>query len=347
MVDRMRSEREDRDVQVRARVGRESFREGGKMDAGKMRQWMGIPLVCVLMATAGCNLLGTKEAAGPATSQAIIPAPGYLPPDRAVDNWDRSDKIHHYDASNLYLTLGNDARVHKDYGVQALVQTTYRVGLEGVEQLDVKVFRMQDNVNAFGVYSVEHKKDAEPVEVGARGCASELTAEAVKGEYYVKLTLDKAVPDSQEQLVKFAGYIAQKLPGDNSLPGMLKAFPEAGRVANSEQFLSPAGSDRPYLKGGFRVMYEVDGKKFTMFLTYAGNPDEAIWTMSRFKMSFENTGSAEMLLPGPWLRAFWGLDPELGRAFVFQKNGYIGGTMGLNDVTLADKMSRELANALP
>ena len=128
---------------------------------------------------------------------------------------------------------------------------------------------------------------------------------------------------------------------------MLNAFPKENRVANGEEYLAPGFYGRPYLKGGYRVLYELDGKKFSMFLTNAGGPDDAIWTMTLFRRSFENTGAAESLLPGPWLRAFWGLDRDLGRAFVFQKGPCIGGTMGLADQKLAEEMSKELANALP
>jgi hypothetical protein len=310
------------------------------------RRSMGLVLTGAILLMAGCGLIGAKSDTPP-PAQAIIPAPAFLPPDRAVDKWDRCDKVHNYNPDNLYLTLGRDAQHYKDYVVQGLVQTKYRVGLEGTERLDVQVYRMSDNVNAFGVYSVQRNKEAQPAEIGARGCASELTADAVKGQYYVRLVLDKAVPESRDSLVRFAAYIAGKLPGDNALPALLKAFPEKDRVANSEEYLAPGFLGRSYLKGGYRVLYETDGKKYSMFLTNAGSPDDAIMTMTMFRMSFANTGAAEPLLVGPWLRAFWGLDSELGRAFVFQKGPYIAGTMGLPDLKLADQLARELANALP
>lgn len=315
------------------------------MDA-VMRRSVGFLMVSLTVLTVGCKMFGSKDQQPPSTD-AVIPAPAYLPGDRAVDKWDRYDKVRNYNADNLYLALGSSAQSYRDYGIQELVQTRYRVGLEGTETLDVQVFRMKDNVNAFGVYSIEHNKEAQPVEAGARGCASDLTADVYKGQHYVRLRLDKTVPDSQDSLARFAAWIAGKLPGNNSLPALLSAFPEKDRVANSEQYLAPDTPGQTYLKGGYRVLYESEGKKFSMFLTNSGTPDDALWTMSGFRMSFENTGSAEALLPGPWTQAFWGLDPELGRALVFRKGSYIGGTMGLADKKLAEEMSAQLAKSLP
>ncbi len=308
-----------------------------------MKRSMGFLLVCaLLLVVVGCTLV--NPGSGPA---ALHPAPAYLPPDRAVDKWDRCEKVHTYNADNLYLYLSGDARQYKEYGFEELAQTKYRVGLEGTERLNVEVHRMRDKVAAFGIYSVEHNKDAEPVEVGAQACATDLSVDMVKGVHFVRLKLDKAVPESRDSLVRLAAYIAGKLPGDNSLPTMFAAFPEKNRVPHSEQYLATRFFERSYLQGGYRVLYEVDGKRFSMFLVNAGDPDEAIITMVSFRMSFNNVGSSEAMLPKPWLRAFWGLDPQLGRALVFQKGRYIGGTMGLNDRKLAIQMSLQLANRLP
>ncbi len=307
------------------------------------RRLTGFLLVCaLLLLVAGCTLVKPGS-----ETKALSPAPAYLPPDRAVDKWDRCEKVHSYNADNLYLYLSGDARRYKEYGFEELAQTKYRVGLEGTERLNVEVHRMRDNVAAFGIYSVEHNKDAEPVEVGARTCATDLSVDMVKGVHFVRLKLDKAIPESRDSLIRLAAYIAGKLPGDNSLPTMFAAFPEKNRMPHSEQYLATRFLERSYLKGGYRVLYEVDGKRFSMFLVNAGDPDDAIMTMAVFRMSFRNVGSAEAMLPGPWLRAFWGLDPQLGRALVFQKGRYIGGTMGLNDRKLATQMSLQLANTLP
>jgi hypothetical protein len=315
------------------------------MDA-VLRRSIGCLLACSMLLAIGCNTLESKPQQPPAV-QVVVPAPSFLPPDRAIDKWDRCEKVSHYNADNLYLTLGPDAPRYRDYELQELVETQYRVGLEGVERLNVRVFRMKDPVRAFGIYSVDRSKDATPVELGARACATDLTVDACKGLYYVQLALDKPVPDSRDSLVRFAGYIVGKLPGDNSLPQMLSAFPAKDRVPNGEEFLAPGYTERPYLKGGFRVAYETGGKKYSMFLTNAGTPDDALWTWSLFRRSFENTGSAEAVLPGPWVRAFWGLDPELGRALVFQKGTFLGGTMGLADPKLADELAKQLANSIP
>ncbi|GEM_PF-5344402 len=311
---------------------------------GNMRRSMSFLLGCAILVMVGCSMFGSKE---PPVAQSVIAAPAYLPPDRAVDKWDRFDKVHVYNVDNLYLELGRNAQLYQDYHVQALVSAKYRVGLEGTEQLDVQVFRMSDQVNAFGIYSVQRNKEAAPAEAGARACASDLTADACKGQYYVRLRLDKAVSESRDSLVRFASYITEKLPGDNSLPALLAAFPEANRVPHSEEYLAAGFYGRTYLKGGYRVLYQTEDAKFSMFLTYAGSPSDAIMTMTVFRMSFENAGAAEAVLPDPWLRAFWGLDPEFGRAFVFQKGPYIGGTMGLPNRELAEQLSREMANALP
>ena len=314
----------------------------------------GLLLACVLIVTAGCTLLQAKKTPAPAPAPApptVLGSeptpPPYLPPDRAVDKWDRCEKVHTYSADNLYLSLGREGARYKEYGFVELVQTKYRVGIEGTERLDVQVHHMRDNVAAFGIYSVTHDKNAEPVEVGARACATDLTVDMVKGPYFVRLNLDTAVAESRDSLVRFATYIAEKLPGDNALPALLSAFPEKDRVPHSEQYLAPGFLDRPYLKGGYRVLYETRGVRYTMFLCDGGDPDEAVMTMSLFRMSFQNVGSAEALLPRPWLRAFWALDPKLGRALVFQKGRYIGGTMGLPDRKPAILLSIELANALP
>jgi len=309
-----------------------------------MLRTSGLLLLAALIVTTGCLMSSPPpEPAQPGIAGWTHP---FLPPDRAVDKWDQCEKLAVYNADNLYRYLGRNATLYKEYGFEELTQTQYRVGIEGTERLTVELHRMTDNVAAFGIYSVEHDRKAEVVELGARACATDLSVDLVKGLYFVRLKLDKTVPESRDSLVRFAAYVAQRLPGDDALPVLFSAFPVENRVPNSEQYLAPKSNEPAYLHAGYRVLYDIHGKQCSMFLSDLQTPDQAVTTMATFGMSFKNTGSAEALLPGPWAGGFWGIDKELGAALVFRKGRFIGGTMGLADRKLATQRAAQLANAL-
>jgi hypothetical protein len=119
------------------------------------------------------------------------------------------------------------------YGFIDLHVAEYKRGRNIIK---LEIYRHNDHINTFGIYSSERSPSFRFVNLGAQGYIADGAINFFKGNYYVKIrtySKKEKILQSEETL---AGKVAGMLEGESSMPAILNDFPDEGRKSNEETF---------------------------------------------------------------------------------------------------------------
>jgi hypothetical protein len=129
----------------------------------------------LLVSMAGC---GTPREAGEAAKTAQPKAPdisagsqqllALLPEDNALPGWTRSGDVRFFGPGNLWEYINGAAEGYLSYNFQEVVTAEYS-NPEKQSQSVIDVYRMEDPLNAFGIYTQELNPDSEFHKIGVEG----------------------------------------------------------------------------------------------------------------------------------------------------------------------------------
>src|SRR5512137_576823 len=130
-------------------------------------RWIAIGLTaCALVESAGVvRLLADQR---PAVGVGISYSVGRALPDRA-GGWTRAKEIQMFGSADLWEYIDGAAEQYLTFGFQDLATSKYTDASGAVVAADI--YRMSDNVHAFGIYRQEVNAKARPVPVGVEGRA--------------------------------------------------------------------------------------------------------------------------------------------------------------------------------
>jgi len=146
---------------------------------------------------------------------------------------------------------------------------------KGKNIIKLEIYRHQDNINAFGIYSSERSPSFEFLNIGAQGYKTGGALNFYKGNYYVKIrTYSKS-----EKVLQAVETLARKteniLGGDKAIPELLSRFPEENKKKNEELYINESVLGHKFLNGALKAMYEDDGSTFYIHL-FRGESDKDI-----------------------------------------------------------------------
>jgi hypothetical protein len=184
-----------------------------------------------------------------------------------LPGWRQGEKVELFQPETLYEHIDGAADNFLNYGFEQLAVQTYNN--EQKQSLSAEIYFHGTPENAFGIYSSEKPLAGTYLNIGAQGYAEEGVLNFVSDAYYVKLNGFGLGRDDRAVLSALAEKITLAIAGSNALPGILAAFPTAGKIANSERFLLNNFLGHEFLRSAYVADYRVDGHDFQLFIISA------------------------------------------------------------------------------
>ncbi len=180
-----------------------------------------------------------------------------------------------YTAGNLYEYIDGAAEVFLSFDFQKLASLTYED--EQKHSLTIDIYRHNNHINGFGIYSQEKPLQGDFLPIGAEGYYEKGVLNFFKGSYYVKMSAFDMGDKEKEMMMKAANAVAAKLPGPGFLPLPITCFPGKDRVLKSERYIARDFLGHGFLHSAFISDYEnkESGRKFQIFLMQGKDRKEA------------------------------------------------------------------------
>ena len=243
--------------------------------------------------------------------------------------WKQSGEIQTFIPKNLYEYINGAADLYFAYDFQELKVEEYQN--EKKASVTVDVYRHRTPLHAFGIYSQERLTEANFLDIGIQGYYEQGFLNFLTGPYYVKISTVNTGPEDREVVVAFAKKVAQNLGEKGSFPSILSSFPAEGKKGNSEMFISKNFLGYAFFHSGFTADYELQGKKFKLFVIEGKNKNECKAIIEKYlqtiKSPIKETTEGRYTLS----------DPHHGEIDLQWQGRYIWGIVNVNDVDLRSK----------
>jgi hypothetical protein len=131
-----------------------------------------------------------------------------------------------YEGEALFDYINGGAELYLSYGLKGMTGCKYEG--EGLPQVTVEVYEMTSAANAFGVYT--QSRDREEHEFGQGSQRYRDFIVFWKDRYYVLVTTQRAVPESERALRHVAELVDGAIATTGLRPAIVDALPEKGLV---------------------------------------------------------------------------------------------------------------------
>lgn len=177
-----------------------------------------------------------------------------------------------YTPDDLWDYINGAADAYLALGFIDLNITEY---VKGKNRIKAEIYRFSDDAEAFGIYSMERSPGYRFIQVGVQGYNEEGIVHFYKDRYYIKVMSQSPSVKVNDRMKELAGLIAERIGGKNEFPELLKIFPAEGLLKNQETYLLESILGHEYLSDAFRASYEVEEKRFDIYLFRCSDGAEA------------------------------------------------------------------------
>jgi hypothetical protein len=242
--------------------------------------------------------------------------------------WQKLGEAETFLPETLYKHINGAAENFLGYDFRELAVQNY--GNEKKQTLSAEIYFHGSPENAFGIYGSEKPLAGDYFAVGSQGYAEEGVLNFFCDAYYVKLNSFDLGRQSKLVLTAMAEKIAAAIGGKNTLPEILAAFPAPGKIAHSERYILHNFLGHDFLHSAFTADYELQGRKYQLFIMQAGKEDEARTMLQKYA-ALDKKNPAPLIIPGPLTIN----DPYNGPVRLFWRGAYIWGSQNLAGELLA------------
>jgi hypothetical protein len=242
-----------------------------------------------------------------------------------------------YTPDNLWEEIDGAAELYLAYHFQDLHQAVYAADNE--REVKVELYRQDNPVNTYGIYTAERMPDYTFIETGVQGYTSQDILNFFTGCYYVKITSYGSKPVDEETLKSIAGVVSQSLNQSISWPAEMQLFPAEGKIPMSDGYVASNFLGYSFLRAAFTARYSAGGE-LTLFILH-GNKGEAEAMLNKYtgmvgKDSIEQKESITIVR-----------DPYNGRVLLSRKGDYLVGVMNAADEATAAAYIRKTIGIIP
>jgi hypothetical protein len=297
----------------------------------------GIALPVIVLVAGAALSLAADPVDEPDPVQSLIPSAELLP------GWSRPESVTMYGSDTLYEYIDGAARMYHDFGFRSLAHARFTPEGEPGVFIDFDVYRMKDDLGAYGIYSNTRPPDAKTDSWGVEGYLRDDAAAAWKGPFYVHAATENAGPGTAAAMKRLVSGVASAIPGETAAPRLLQVFPEENRLANRDRYVARDLLGYFFLPGGFLVDYQVDGQELRLFLIETSSEDTALAAWSNFRETERREGRNTQKQTGIGDAGFRAVEPGLGPGIVVRSGRYVAGVWGgEEDRTAAVELLKKL-----
>jgi hypothetical protein len=244
----------------------------------------------------------------------------------AVNGWGKPRNIERYTRDDVFNYINGASEFYLSYGFQELWVAEYTGSSES--SLMVEVYRHQTPVDAFGIYTQERSSFAKTIEVGIQGYVEAPILNFLNGSWYVKINGYGEHAMNPDNLMEMASAVAEKLGGPELWPAILAAFPEAGKVENSETYVAKDFLGYSFFPSAFQCEYNTAAGDFRIFIIDCG---ESVACREILEQYQPLTASNTKIDEGRYMVS----DPYHGLVALQWTGSYLWGVLDTDDEELA------------
>ena len=243
--------------------------------------------------------------------------------------WKQTGEVETFIPKNLYEYINGAADLYLTYDFEELKVAEYQN--EKKASVTVDIYRQKTPLLAFGIYSQERLSEANFLDIGIQGYYEKGFLNFLTGPYYIKISAVNTGPEDREVLVAFAKKVAKNLGPKGSFPAILSYFPAEGKKGNTEMFVYKNFLGYPFFDSGFTADYELQGKKFKLFVIERKNKNECKDMIEKYLQTIKSP--RKDTTEGRYTLS----DPHHGEIDLHWKGVYIWGIINISDVDLRSK----------
>lgn len=180
-----------------------------------------------------------------------------------------------FDRSNLSDKINGKAELYLSAGFKRLESQRFRVSDTPEEWMEVFIYDMGDRENAFAVYSVQQRDDAQPAGFGQYSYRTENALYWVHGPYYVEIIASSPSENHSVAMAGFAKAFVDNLQLETRSIGEKALFPQSGLEPNSMTLIAADAFGFASLDRVFTAEYQIGAAELTAFISRRKTPSEA------------------------------------------------------------------------
>ena len=300
-------------------------------------------LVVLAALCVGVRCSSKEEPAQPA--KAPQGATVLLPKGDEVKGWARTAEPRMYDAEKLYEYINGAADAYLAYGFQEVSTADYGLKERPELQVVIDVYRMEDAIHAFGIYSSERASTYTFIDLGTEGYVGEANVTFWKDAYYVKLVTFEASEEARAGMLALAGAIAANIPGAAEPPGLLRAFPQEGQESRSSVYVSRNVLGHAFLRNGYLTEYRIGDETFKLFLVEGKDAEDTAGAFRAYKAFLtEDGGEAGDIGLGE--ESLVVQDSFYGEILALRTGNHLIGALGAPDRATGTRLLKEMVGRL-
>jgi len=260
----------------------------------------------------------------------------------AIPGWEQSAPVKRFGPDRLYEYIDGGADGFLVFSFQELQVAEY--SRPDKASVVVEIYRHQSPLHAFGIYSQEKPDQGDFRKIGAQGYLATPILNFVQGDTYFKISAYELGDAASSTLLTFARALETQASRD--LPKELDFFPEAGKLPNSERFVSENLLGYEYLHWGFTADYHEGDKSFQLLLI-KGKDKKDCETMLRKYLAASRTGKTPAEPLSEIKEGRFNLsDPNHGELSLSWSGSYICGVLRLPDPKLRDRYLTQMESRI-
>ena len=255
-------------------------------------------------------------------------APGnFLPREFADAAVRRSSEIQTFYGDSLWEYINGGAELYHRYNFVEVATVDYKT--ETIE-ITVDIYRFDNAVNAYGLYSMIRPQKAGLLSLGVEGFASAGSLQFVKGEYFVNLIGYNESDATNHALAQAAQELNKLIPGTTSRPDAFDLFPEDKALCATDRYLAESFLGIGFLTHVFSQDYLLDADTVTLFLSQ-DEPSAKLLEWSKHAAESGKLDLAASDFPFDDGKAFITYDAYYGKIIAGLRKGKLVGMVGYSE----------------
>ena len=176
-----------------------------------------------------------------------------------------------YGPDKLWDFINGAADTYLAYGFVNLHVIEYK---KGKIVIKLEIYRLSDNIMAFGIYSTERSPSFRFMNLGAQGYIADGAINFFKGNYYVKIRTYSKIEKVLQSAESLALKVSNMLEGDSKMPAVLSQFPETGKKINEDTYINESVLGHKFLNKAYKGAYQIGSDNFSIYIMQNSNREE-------------------------------------------------------------------------
>ncbi len=220
----------------------------------------------------------------PKAPDTVLPAFKPLPP--AIEPLTAPES---FDPGTLSDKINGKAELYLSAGFSSLVSQRFRAVADSDLWIEAFVYDMQNSQNAFAVYSLQRRENAESLSFARYAYRSPNAVFFVHGRFYVELIASQAAGPAIESMELLAARFVRNTRSESAAIAEQDLFPKQNLIEDSIALITADAFGFEQLNQVHTAGYRINDSTLSAFLSRRRNPGEAeklALDYSRFLINF-------------------------------------------------------------